>query len=42
LYENMRTEYKFFGRLGNQTNLADLTDQATEYEALKKAQGQEA
>jgi len=39
LYENMRTEYKFFIRLGDQT-LADLAYQTAEYAALKKAQGQ--
>jgi len=39
IYENMRTEYKFFVRLGDQTDLADLMDQAAEYEDLKKAQG---
>jgi len=42
LYENMRTDYKFFVRLGEQTTLADLADQASEFEALKKAQNQEA
>jgi len=42
IYENMRTDYKFFVRLGDQTDLADLMDQAAEYEDLKKAQGQEA
>jgi len=41
LYENMRTDYKFFVRLGEHTTLADLADQASEFEALKKAQGQE-
>jgi len=41
IYENMRTEYKFFVRIGDHTDLADLMDQATEYEDLKKAQGQE-
>jgi len=41
IYENMRTEYKFFVRIGDQTDLANLMDQATEYEDLKKAQGQE-
>jgi len=42
IYENMRTDYKFFVRLGDRTTLADLADQASEFEALKKAQGQEA
>jgi len=37
----MRTEYKFFVRIEDQTDLADLMDQAAEYEALKKTQGQE-
>jgi len=41
LYENMRTEYKFFVRIGEQTDLADLMDQAAEYEDLKKSQAQE-
>jgi len=41
IYENMLTEYKFFVRLNEQTDLADLMDQAAEYEDLKKAQGQE-
>jgi len=41
VYENMRTEYKFFVRLGSHPTLADLTDQATEFEALRKAQNQE-
>jgi len=42
IYENMWTEYKFFVRLNDQTDLADLMEQAAEYEDLKKAQGQEA
>jgi len=42
IYENMRTDYKFFVRLREQTDLADLMEQAAEYEDLKKAQGQEA
>jgi len=41
LYENMRTDYKFFVRLGEHTTLADLADQASEFETLKKAQSQE-
>jgi len=40
IYENMRTEYKFFVRLNDQTDLADLME-AAEFEDLKKAQGQE-
>jgi len=37
LYENMRTEHKFFVQLGEHTSLADLADQASKFEALRKA-----
>jgi len=42
IHENMRTEYKFFVCLSDQIDLADLMEQAAEYEELKKAQKQEA
>jgi hypothetical protein len=38
LYENLRAEYKLYVRLTDATDLADLAEQAAEYEDITKAQ----
>jgi len=41
IYENMRAEYKYSIRLDDLTDLADLTDRATEFEEIKREDAKE-
>lgn len=41
LYENLRAEDKLYVRLTKATDLADLAEQATEFEKITKAQKSE-
>jgi len=41
IYENMRAEYKYSIRLDDLTNLADLTDRATDFEEIRREEARE-
>jgi len=41
IYENMRAEYKYSIRLDDLTDLADLTDRATDFEEIRREEARE-
>jgi len=41
IYENMRAKYKYLIRLDDLTDLADLTDRATDFEEVRREEARE-